>query len=166
MILTDWSEGYAAQLTDPSEAGPYTTDAEALQVIYKALDAGLQFDSEVRLGRPLGSFDKPRPRRAEAWRSGRSLRHLALSLEALKPLAQSLAVGAPDLQDKLARAFDKALRRAHALEDPRFAGVSDPTSRFRIEALKQEVADIRALVAAELGPRLGVAAGFNALDGD
>ncbi|MQQ08846.1 peptidase M75 [Epibacterium sp. SM1979] len=163
-IDADWSTGFAEQLSPPSAR--YQSQDEVRQELFKTLTTGLQVDEDLRLGRPLGSFDKPRPRRAEAWRSARSLRHLTLSLEALKPLAQSLAVGAPNLQDKLTRAFDKALRRAKALEDPQFAGVSDPASRFRVEALKQEVADIRALVAAELGPRLGVAAGFNALDGD
>ena len=58
------------------------------------------------------------------------------------------------------------LERAEALQDPVFAGVTEPQSRFRIEALQQSVNDVRTKAVEELGPALGVAAGFNAMDGD
>ncbi|WP_422048388.1 imelysin family protein [Shimia sp.] len=167
MILTDWSEGYAAQLTDPSEAGPYTSDAEALQVIYKALDAGLQFDSEVRLGRPLGSFDKPRPTRAEARRSGRSLRNVATSTAALGELAALLSAQSPLIAEEYTQAFALIAAQAEELQDdPVFAGVAEVQGRFRVEILQQYIDRAREITTLELGPALGVSAGFNALDGD
>jgi ATP-dependent helicase/nuclease subunit A len=55
---------------------------------------------------------------------------------------------------------------ARVLDDPAFAGVAEPVSRLRIEILKQAIDRLRGRVAADLGPALGVAAGFNALDGD
>ena len=120
----------------------------------------------MRLGRPLGSFDKPRPRRAETWRAGRSLRNVSLSLEALRDLALHLSQGHPDLQAEFDTRFGEALDLARTLDDPVFAGVADPGKRLKIEILQQSIDRIRATAAEDLGPHLGVSAGFNALDGD
>ncbi|AVO39500.1 imelysin family protein [Pukyongiella litopenaei] len=165
-IAGAWRGGYAADLTEPGEGRRYRSDTEAAQELFKALSTGLQFTADARLGRPLGGFDRPRPNRAELYRSGRSLRQVWLSLEATRDLALILAAGAPDLADRLDQAYAHALRQVDALADPSLAGVADPQGRLRIEALQQLVNDIRDLVTTELGPILGVAAGFNSLDGD
>ncbi|MFD0859839.1 imelysin family protein [Roseovarius aquimarinus] len=165
-ILTDWQEGYASALTDPGEGGPYRTEAEPLQELFKALTYGLEFTSDSRLGRPLGTFDAPQPARAEAWRSGRSLRHVRLSLASLADLGAILAQRDPALRARLAAAFGAALESAEALDDPVFAGVTDPQARLRVESLQAAIERARDIVRDELGPELGVAPGFNALDGD
>ncbi len=165
-MAADWHRGYAAEMTDPGPDGPYQTDEEVAQELFKALAGGLQLTSDARLGRPMGSFERPRPNRAEARRSGRSLRHVTLSLAATRDLALHLAADAPELSDRLAAEFDAALAAAARLDDPVFAGVATPQGRIRVEALQTRIDRIRALVAGYLGPHLGVAAGFNALDGD
>lgn len=162
----DWQNDYAAKLIEPSADSPYRTPAEATQELFKALNTGLQFTSENRLGRPLGTFDKPRPNRAEARRSARSLRHVELSLTSLKSLALALAADAPDIQEKLDQRFTKAIDVAARVDDPSFAGVADPGTRIKVEALQSAVESIRQAVALDLGPHLGVSVGFNALDGD
>ena len=153
------------------EAGsPYEARKDAVRELYRAVSTGLQFTSEVRLGRPLGRFDRPRPKRAEARLSGRSLRHVRLNLIALSELAGILAQDhlerAPVLAPVLADALADALEAASKVDDPVFAAVADPAGRFRVELLQQRVETIRHLVQGQLGPALGVAAGFNALDGD
>lgn len=164
-ILTDWQGSFANEMRATGDR--YQTDEEAHQEIYKALNTGLEILSDMRLGRPLGSFDAPRPHRAETWRSGHSLINVQTQLAALRDLALLLAKGDADLSVELAQKFDHARTRATLLEnDPIFAGVSDPQQRFRIEALQQEINDIKTLSAEQLGPKLGVLAGFNALDGD
>ncbi|MFW8634461.1 imelysin family protein [Cribrihabitans pelagius] len=163
-INKDWTGGYADKLRTPNER--YTSEAEITRELFKSLTTTLQVLADMRLGRPLGTYDAPRPLRAEARRSGRSLRHVELSLAALEPLALALAEGSQTLQSQLATSFAKPRARAAALEDPALAGVTDPASRLRIEALHQEVQDIHILALTALGPALGVAAGFNALDGD
>lgn len=165
-VLTDWETGYAAQMIAPAPDGRYRSHEEAAQELFKALSTGLQFTADTRLGRPLGTFDRPRPTRAEAWRSGRSLRHVTLSLEALRDLAQGLAQADPQVQARLEDAFARSLALATDLDDPVFAGVRDPQQRLKVEVLQQSIDKIRLLVRDELGPLLGVAAGFNALDGD
>ena len=165
-IYGDWQGEYADQMTAPTAQGPYRSDTEAAQELFKALSAGLQFTAETRLGRPLGTFDQPRPNRADARRSGRSLANVVAALTALEDLALRLAGEDTVLSDKLSAAFDHSLGLADQLDDPVFAGVAEPQSRLRVEVLQQSVEEIRDLVRVELGPTLGVAAGFNALDGD
>lgn len=166
-IQAEWQGGYAEALTQPDSDSRYKTQAEAAQELFKALGTGLQFTADTRLGRPLGANGKTRPKRAEVRRSGRSLRHVVLTLEAAQDLAARLAAGDAELTDRLQVSFARALKAAARLEsDPTFAGVADVQGRLRIEALQQRINEIRALIAAELGPKLGVAAGFNSLDGD
>ena len=160
-ILGDWKNGYADLIANPGNDS-YRSSSEAVRQFFTALSTGLEFASVTRLGRPMGTFDRPRPKRAEARRSGRSLRHVMLSLEATQVLAMLLSGGDEDLK----RAFETAISRATKLDDPIFAGMSDPQGRFRVEVLRQEIDDIRRLLAEELGPSLGIAARFNALDGD
>lgn len=165
-IALDWNTEYANRLLTPTPDATYRTDEEVLQELFKTLTTGLQFTSETRLGRPLGTFDAPRPSRAEAWRAGRSARNVVLSLEALRDLAGYLSTNDPALSDKIAKRFETALAQINDLDDPTFAGVADPQRRLKIEVIQQSVESIRAVVRDELGPELGVASGFNALDGD
>ena len=164
-ILTDWQEDYADKLRHPDDR--YRSDEEAHQELFKALTTGLEILADMRLGRPLGTFDNPRPNRAEARRSGRSLRHVQIQLDSLRQLAQLLSEGDQELSQHLTQLFDKADRHAANLaDDPSFAGVSDPQKRFLLETLQQDVREIKEIAALDLGPTLGVEAGFNALDGD
>lgn len=165
-ILEDWETDYASKLQNPEPTGVYRSEAEVLQELLKSLSAGLQFTSESRLGRPLGTFDRPRAARAEARRSGRASHHVMLSLTALQDLASRLANGNADLTDDLDKGFERALSQLSKLDDPIFAGVSKPQTRIKIEVVQQSVETIRTVVREELGPTLGVAAGFNSLDGD
>ncbi|WP_164660617.1 imelysin family protein [Tropicibacter sp. Alg240-R139] len=162
----DWLVRYADEMRTPRKGGVYQTRDEVLQELYKALDTGLQINSDLRLGRPLGTFDRPRPRRAEAWRSGRSLRHVQISLERVHALAGLLAAGNAQLSQVLDVKFETALRKVDALDDPDFAGVATPAGHFRVEALQQVINDIHTEVTHSLGPELGVSVGFNSLDGD
>lgn len=64
------------------------------------------------------------------------------------------------------KAFEIAIQRAKALNDLMFSGVTDPQTRLTIEVLQQGINTIRQLLAEDVGPRLGIIAGFDALDGD
>ncbi|MEL6205943.1 MAG: imelysin family protein [Pseudomonadota bacterium] len=165
-ILSDWQSSHAEAMQSPSADGPYRDTDEALRAIYTALATGLQVTSEARLGRPLGTFDRPRPNRAEVRRSGRSLHHVVLSLEAVRDLAARLATLTPEGADVIDGAFERAFAQADRVDDPVFASVADPMGRLRVEVLQQRVNEIREATAEIIAPTLGVAAGFNSLDGD
>ncbi len=166
-INQDWLTRYAPDMRAPGPDGVYRTDKEALQELFKAFLTGLQLNADIRLGRPLGTFERPRPKRAEARRSGRSLRHVTLSMASLHGLASLLAATNADLSETLDLGFAKVDKRATRLvDDPVFAGVVTPQGRLKVESLKIAIDAIRQVSVDDLGPSLGVGAGFNSLDGD
>ena len=151
-LLTAGNPGNTSFLSKP----------EATQALYTQLATGLDTLADTRIGRPLGTFDKPRPERAEAIASGRALRNITLSLTALRSLTAMLS---PDVPKTLA-AFDRAIALASALGDPALQGVATPQGRLKLEILQQAIRATHDLVVAEVGPALGVTLGFNAADGD
>jgi len=158
-IATEWHEEMAPAMRDADAA-------DGLRMLYAALSEGLQFNVDLRLGRPMGTFDRPRPRRAEAWRSGRSLRNLTVSVENLRSLALLLAQIDGVDEVAIAEQFDLALNRIETLDDPLFAGVATPQGRIAVEALQSRIREAAMTAQAELAPALGVTLTFNSLDGD
>ncbi|MCP1168358.1 imelysin family protein [Limimaricola litoreus] len=160
-LAQDWRADHAPAMIEADNA-TYRAPREAQQALYTALTTGLAFNADQRLGQPLGSFDRPRPARAEARYAERSLRNVKLSLVALRDLARALAdTSIPQTE----AAFETALDATTAL-DAVFAGVEDPQERLRIEILQQRITAISGPVANEIGAPLGISAGFNATDGD
>ena len=159
-----WVSDDAQTVLTAGEAGNavYLTRKEVRQQMFTQVIAGLEFIIDQRLARPLGSFDKPHPERAESIASGRSLRNVLLSLQALRAMVETLT---PDVPKTFA-AFDRAIDLAEGLDDPTFAGVVTPEGRLRVEILQQSVAALRDTALGELGPELDVGIGFNAADGD
>ncbi|MEM6889215.1 MAG: imelysin family protein [Pseudomonadota bacterium] len=163
-LLASWPAFSELMQTPGAEGNEmFQSEDDAKRALYTALSTGLEFLHDQRLGRPLGTFDRPRPNRAEALLSQRSLRHIRLSLAALEQLATTLS---DDELLKTSAAFSEARQRADALDDPILAGVSVPSERFRIEVLQRSVRAVQVAVIAEVGTPLGISAGFNALDGD
>lgn len=165
-ILDDWQPDYAALMLSAGQNTRYQTEKEVLQELYKAVNTGFEFTKDIRLGRPLGTFDKPRPKRAEARRAGRSLRNVELATYGPLELARLLAGSNQGLQDRydvLEDYFTKAVAKA---DDPVFAGVADPQHRIKVEVIQQSVDRLMEFSQSDLGPYLGVSEGFNALDGD
>jgi predicted lipoprotein len=162
---TAWVSDHAALLRRAGAIGNpvYLSAREGTQILFTSLITGLEFTADQRLGRPMGSFERPRPKRAENWRAGRSLRNVVLSLEALRDLTVNLAQGEAPLT---LAAFDKALKLAGTLDDPTLASVSVPQGRFKIEVLQQAVNAIQTAALSEIGAALGVSPGFNSADGD
>ena len=160
-ILDEWQADYGALLSKPGN-DIYRTKAEAVQQVYTALKTGLEFTADTRIGRPMGTFEKPRPRRAEAWRSARSLRNVEVSLESTRELAMMLSDGDADIDDR----FANALKLAEALDDPTFSSVATIQGRIRVEALQGAITQILDFLDVYLAEKLGIGAGFNSLDGD
>ncbi|MGL4311587.1 MAG: imelysin family protein [Paracoccaceae bacterium] len=163
-IEREWREGHADRLLTAGEAGNdlYLTRPEVRQALFTQLASGLEFIDDQRLGRPLGKFGEPHPEKAEARLSGRSLRNIMVALQAMREMVVTLTPDAP----RTLAAFDRAIEQARTLDDPVFAGVSDPESRLKVEILQQSVQAIRQVILEELAPELDVGIGFNAQDGD
>lgn len=163
-LLKAWP-AEAMALMDAGEPGNarYMTEDEAFRAIYTQVLSGLEFTADSRLGRPLGEFDRPRPMRAEAWRSGRPLRGVIASAEGAARLAQLLA--GTDLPATDA-ALDAVHRAGEAVADPSFQDIADPTARLKLEILQQRVRALADAIEAELGAPRGISPGFNSQDGD
>jgi hypothetical protein len=168
-IRAGWTGGHAEALRAAVAEGNalYPSEADALRTLFGAAATGLEFNAEARLGRPLGTIDRPRPERAEARLSARSLRNVAVSVEAIGALAAILAAPAgPDSAGDVAAQLDRIETLIDRADDPALQGVADPQGRLRIEAIRSRIDELRGTLAQDVAPALGVAAGFNALDGD
>ena len=164
LISDNWISSYANTVLTAGDVGntTYQLRPEVRQALFTQIVAALEFDKDQRIGRPLVSFDKPRTERAEAIASGRSLRNVLLSFQALRAMVVTLT---PDAPLTLA-GFDRAIKQANALTDSVFAGVSTPQGRLKVEILQQTIGALDDTAIKELGPELDVGVGFNAADGD
>jgi uncharacterized protein len=169
-LVERWRDPWGGILTSAGDpANPvYLAPDESTRALYSALVDGLQADIDLRLGRPLGTFDRPQPRRAEAWRSGRSLPNLVASVEGMRALFDTVfapAVG-PEEAGSVDRAFESALAAAGRVAAPIDVEVATPQGRIHVEALQGALRRVQTEVASHVGPTVGVTSGFNALDGD
>ncbi|MCR8550160.1 imelysin family protein [Salipiger sp. P9] len=164
-LESGWRDGFAQVILSAGEAGnaTYLSPEEALRAVYTQVLSSLEFTADTRLGRPLGTFERPRPTRAEAWRSGRSLRNVLLDAAAAKDLAVALADWEMPATEA---AMDRLEQVAARVTDPAFQDVEDPAARLRVEIVQQHVRALHDAIEQELGLPLGLTPGFNSQDGD
>jgi uncharacterized protein len=169
-VLARWRDQWGPILTSAGDPDNpvYLAPEESTRELYSALDAGLQATIDLRLGRPLGTWDKPQPRRAEAWRSDRSLRGVVVALEGTRGLAETafLPELAPDAAAAVLDAFDSALAAAERIGEPLPDAVATTQGHVRVESLQTAVRSLQERVAEEIGAGVGATTGFNAMDGD
>jgi predicted lipoprotein len=170
-MLDRWHDPWAGILTSAGapENPVYLAPEESTRALCSALTEALQADIDLRLGRPLGTLERPQPRRAEAWRSGRSLRNVEQSLTALR--AYAATVFGPALPPRDAEAVDEGFASAlgavgRVQGEPIDVAVASAQGRVRVEALQSAIRSLQAEIAEHVGPAIGVTSGFNAMDGD
>ena len=162
-LRTGWASFAEVMKSHGAEGdAPFRDEAEVLRALYTQILGGLAFTADSRIGRPMGAFGAPRPARAEAWRSGRSLTNTRLAVEGAVALAEALAGHQLAATGAALAGFEAAAGRV----DPVFADVAEPSGRFRVEVLQQQVGNVHSAIEAEIGTALGLSAGFNSQDGD
>ncbi|MEZ5669861.1 MAG: imelysin family protein [Alphaproteobacteria bacterium] len=160
-----------------TEASYYADHADATTALFKGLYQMLEVVLDQKIEAPLGdAIDAAKPRLAENWRSGRSLRNVVLNLQAAQALFDGsagdgfddalAAAGAGALAAEIDAGLADALRISAALTADLPEAVADPALRPQVEALRDAVDRTRDLVGAEMGGALGLQRGFNSLDGD
>jgi len=159
-----WAD-HAQLLRAPGEAGnlTYLDKVEVRRALYTQVLTALEFTRVQRIARPLGASGQPRPARAEAWRSGRSLPNVLAASRAAHQLGAAL-VESPT--PKMDRALEEIEIAAATSRDHGFQDIADPQARLRLEILGQHVDALKQAVETEVGDALGIRSGFNALDGD
>jgi hypothetical protein len=138
------------------------------------LYTSLQFIVDQKLMLPLGANPaEANPRRAESWRSQRSLRNIGLNLEAAEALyltgysviLRADAKTAP-LDDEIRRAFALALQAARAVDQPTGDALQSTAQRPALERLLAAASELKRLLGDPLPTAVGLSLGFNSLDGD
>lgn len=185
-ILAEWTEGerpFRQALVAPgSGAGVYFTYSESLTALMTGAMASLEGILRLRLKRPLGAGSgHARPNRAEAWRSALSMDLIRAELAAVadfyhggadtsaEPRGLDAALrrsGDTDLADLMTKAFRITRETAEKVDRPLSAAAVDPEMQPTLDELITQVSALKALIVQRVGPALGIAGGFNAMDGD
>lgn len=153
-------------------AGPdnpiYLTDAEFTKQIYTALGFSILRLKEHRLGRPLGTFERAFPKRAEAWRSGLTNPIINAQLAGMIAILDHGFAGAliPPTRAQIVQLIRDAQTRVDKIGAPIKDAVEDPTMRVRIEGVQSKLVYLQQQLDQDVGPELGVQTGFSAGDGD
>ena len=178
--LAAWREGEApyADVMAVDEAGneAYFDASEATVDLLMSAIGTLEFVADRKLALPLGSsLDGAKPRRAESWRSQRSLRNIRHNLAAVEALyggAQGIGemLRAAGTDETLDGEIQALLHRIHvllaAIPDPLSEAVGDSALRPALEEAAAALRELRGLMTVRLAPALGILIGFNSLDGD
>lgn len=176
-LVAEWRDGDKAFAKTLDETGPdnafFFDQREVSAKFFDAVIFAIQGVTREKLRRPLGkSLERAKPKRAESWRSARSLRNLSRTLEAAAQVYDALSVLLPKddtsaaLDRGIRRSFDETLARLTRLRGPLTEAVVSPERRIEVEAL---VADLTALQKTLTGPfahQADLRVGFNSLDGD
>ena len=179
-ILADWREGdaaFARLMATPGPDNPYVEDhAAGTLAFFQSLHDSLQLIYDVSLKPVIGeSAQQVRQVLAESRLSGRSQRNIVVTLEALQALYDgegsaglgALAAAADPKLDRLMRkAFRLTLATARSIDRPVEEAAVDLSLRPQVEKLATRVRALKQIVRERLAPALGLAVGFNALDGD
>jgi predicted lipoprotein len=147
---------------------------EATAQLYAGLMTGLQVVSDQKIAFPRGqTVDKAKPKSAEQWRAGRSLKNIKQNLQALRDattgpsgFASLLGADQAALKDEIAKAFAAALAAADAAPEPLDTAVTDPEGRKKVGALLIAVNHLRDVLNQKVPPAIGISLGFNEMDGD
>ena len=179
-IVADWTGGdlpFAPIVRRPGpDNGVFRDHRDATLAFFRSLHDGLQFIVDVRLKPVLGAGpETARPHLAESRLSGRSTQNVVDSLTALKalylgeggPALGDLTVAVdPKLDGLMKKAFRATLKTARSVAGPLERVAADPALRPKVSKLLLQSRALKQIVRDRLSKALGLAVGFNALDGD
>jgi predicted lipoprotein len=164
-VLDEWRapDGTLAKLENGNEG---LVD-EALTRIVTDHITSLEIISDNKLGAAMGKrLEDARPNLAEGWRSGRSMRAIAINLDANAALTRLLFGPGAKQAESLLDSLQTAQHLAEGLPPDIGKLASDAKQRFRIILLRDAVRSARDLAELSLPDALGVIIGFNSRDGD
>jgi predicted lipoprotein len=181
-IVEGWTAAVGAIAATPAQSGSEyglpASPKETAQQMFTDLLTLFQLIGDLKLALPLGlSLDNPKPKLAESWRSGRSLRNVELNLDSARAMygtdrtngfrsLMPAGSDSDDLDEEIVEAFAEASSSLAAIPMPLDAAVADSSGRPEVEALLADVRHVRDLVGQKLPAAIGLSVGFNALDGD
>ena len=179
-ILSEWREdddAFARLMTTPGPDNPHFEDhAAGTLAFFQGLHDSLQLIYDINLKQVIGdSAQSVRPVLAESRLSGRSQRNIVVTMGALQALylgegsaglGDLTAAADPKLDRLMRKAFRLTLATAQSIRGPVERAAADPALRPPVQKLAKQVQALKQIVRDRLAPALGLAVGFNALDGD
>ena len=177
-ILHEWTrEGGFRQgaFAAGGDSDEYADDAEVARDVMRVLSESLDAVIAQKLEAPLGErVAKAKPKRAESWRSGRSMRNVVLNIESIRALVETsggfadlvTAHGESELAEDLRMGLADAASKARAVALPLKEAVADPGERANVLDLLGSLRALRAQVTGPLSRATGLLVGFNSQDGD
>ncbi|SDR25133.1 imelysin family protein [Pseudovibrio sp. Tun.PSC04-5.I4] len=171
-----WAEpdGFSKTLLQPTkDGGVVQTHKEAAEMIFNGLTTGLIADKDQYLLAVLGKTPKKaNPKKAPFARSGNAITYLSASLQGIQSAylagnyADQLEGEESWVANSLSFEFSNAQRLLAALPQPLQETGKQPDVRDKLLYLSTIIGGIKDIMAADLAGYLGLAGGFNALDGD
>ena len=181
-LLRDWRDGpsaYAQTLISARKGNANYLDAkEASLQLAKSLRAALLLAVDFKLGRPLGETEKSaKSKRAESWRSDRSLRNIRVNLQAAEALYAGTndagfaallrrQAGGEALDRDIVAAFRRSEQKLAALPSSLREALDSPDGWKQVDALRQDLRELLALISGPFSQTLDLPLGFNSYDGD
>lgn len=155
----------------------YDEGIEPLTDIMKSLVEPFERIRDLKLLRPMDSqFEKVKPKRAESWRSERSLRNIRLNIAALEDLYLGghseyklptllKTADAADLDTSIQQSFTKSLAMLAELPDAISPVIATPDGYQQLKAFSAELKQLQIGLNAAMKV-LDIQLGFNSSDGD
>ena len=175
-IETEWTstESWRDVMLSPGPENPvYQSDREVTVEIFKVLTAGFQILKDQKLLAVMGTDERrPRPRRAEAWRSQRSFANVRINLDALIHLVKVgfwdvlIASNDGDGAETVQQVMREANLALDNMKHPLPEAVTDKADRKWLNYLLLQISTAQDTLAGEIVPALALPLSFNALDGD
>ncbi|MCK8464212.1 imelysin family protein [Aliiroseovarius sp. S1339] len=162
-------DGWAALVMDAGSENPvYLSHREFTRQMYTAIGFSIMRLRDHRIGRPLGTYARSFPKRSEAWRSGLTNDLMIAQLGGItKIVEQGFAGAIPDLsRASIAKMIDDTQTRVRDIGAPLPQALNNPQTRFRVEALQNQLDHLQSQLDQHVGAHLDVEAGFSAGDGD
>lgn len=173
-MAEEWRTSFSQTMKDAGPDNPvYRTHAEAFQDIIQAAATQLELSGVQKLASVIGSApESAKPKRAPFWRSNLSLPMVSANVAAVRAVLNG---GVTDVLESntLVRStlfeldqVDRALAPLLSDGAPFSSLMSDPEAHRRLAFAVIPLASAERLVSERIQGALGLAVGFNALDGD
>lgn len=169
-MVADWRPGELAfrEVVLGAEQGNdyFASSEEVSSRLLNNLHTQLQVIVDNKLLRPMQGF---RLRRAESWRSRRSLINILLNLKATEELYQvgfSTVVTDKVLDAEIRAGFNNVIESVERIELPLYEIKKDSIDYKRLQQLLDASRALKRLIATQLPKAVGLSLGFNSLDGD
>ena len=169
--LAEWTapDGVRAMMSANKPWKSIFADApEAARLLLTDLATIYRIMHDVKILPVMGkSAEEAKLKSAEAWRSGRSTRDLALNLEASEAMAKPfLASATAAHRNRLNALFATAGKAMAAVPGDLGEAAADSKKRPQVEAARLAIKAVQTELIKNLPGDLGIILGFNSLDGD